>query len=182
MGSDSLPPVNPGITLLFQFTLPHGERLADFTASADTVLCFNSRSRMGSDPLTRKRIGSNGVSIHAPAWGATSPSSPAGHSPARFNSRSRMGSDRLAPLPRLSPMRFNSRSRMGSDPPVSPDVDHVGGFNSRSRVGSDMHRRASASEWASFNSRSRVGSDSAKALWDEKQAKFQFTLPRGERR
>ena len=78
--------------------------------------CFNSRSRMGSDPTTMRlistglpfqftlphgerhltqisaRIGAR-VSIHAPAWGATAKQVVLRRPHAGFNSRSRMGSD-----------------------------------------------------------------------------------------
>ena len=104
----------PQPTSLFQFTLPHGERLAgDFVvdgavvfqftlphgerhpgeANFRTAPCFNSRSRMGSD-LARGLC-----SMHC----------------ASFNSRSRMGSDRSAITSTSSWAGFNSRSRMGSD-------------------------------------------------------------------
>ena len=57
--------------VLFQFTLPHGERLST-TLETLLVVSFNSRSRMGSDRPTRPSDPSCRVSIHAPAWGATS--------------------------------------------------------------------------------------------------------------
>ena len=56
---------------VFQFTLPHGERPARQAATAAGNARFNSRSRMGSDPRARGRARGAGVSIHAPAWGAT---------------------------------------------------------------------------------------------------------------
>ena len=80
-------------TTTFQFTLPHGER-PHTTARPAPSSRFNSRSRMGSDGEgfceisrgfgfnSRSRMGSDTpgpfwgqgkqVSIHAPAWGATS--------------------------------------------------------------------------------------------------------------
>ena len=61
----------PGRRILFQFTLPRGERPRGRTPSAWPSRCFNSRSRVGSDltPETVKAL--RKVSIHAPAWGAT---------------------------------------------------------------------------------------------------------------
>ncbi len=54
----------------FQSTLPHGERHGCWWAIQFSI-CFNPRSRMGSDaPLTHCYY-STKVSIHAPAWGAT---------------------------------------------------------------------------------------------------------------
>ena len=54
----------------FQFTLPHGERHRRPRQGRD-VARFNSRSRMGSDPVRPEETIGNEVSIHAPAWGAT---------------------------------------------------------------------------------------------------------------
>ena len=58
---------------LFQSTLPHGERQLRWRWPHRTELYFNPRSRMGSDGVARGvfRIDMD-ISIHAPAWGATS--------------------------------------------------------------------------------------------------------------
>ena len=78
----------------------------------------------------------------------------------RFQFTLPRGERRARRLPRLRHRRFNSRSRVGSD--------HLSLLRDWRRGG--------------FNSRSRVGSDSpAKRLFSH-FAKFQFTLPRGERR
>ena len=70
VGSDAVH-VGLGVgRLLFQFTLPRGERhgaLACFFSHAG----FNSRSRVGSDSEGGKPFVVAPVSIHAPAWGAT---------------------------------------------------------------------------------------------------------------
>ena len=59
----------PHIT--FQSTLPHGERLIMIAAFIFRKR-FNPRSRMGSDPFDLALLVCRvGVSIHAPAWGAT---------------------------------------------------------------------------------------------------------------
>ena len=54
----------------FQFTLPRGERPPCVSALAGSR-CFNSRSREGSDRCLHIRHPRGGVSIHAPARGAT---------------------------------------------------------------------------------------------------------------
>ena len=55
----------------FQSTLPHGERRIS-TSTSSTVMYFNPRSRMGSDPDPGGHFQlSLHISIHAPAWGAT---------------------------------------------------------------------------------------------------------------
>ena len=56
--------------IMFQSTLPYGERLSRCKISADQR-GFNPRSRMGSDAFSVSGEGRTGVSIHAPVWGAT---------------------------------------------------------------------------------------------------------------
>ena len=54
----------------FQFALPRGERPRD-CGKCHRITCFNSRSRVGSDKMTLIGVRPSGVSIRAPAWGAT---------------------------------------------------------------------------------------------------------------
>ena len=94
MGSDKLL-LQPRLVLVFQPTLPHGERHWDYLASVDEfqfqptlphgerrylsqrweipTVGFNPRSRMGSDEITNVKLILLDVSTHAPAWGATVP-------------------------------------------------------------------------------------------------------------
>ena len=59
-------------TTTFQFTLPRGERHPHAVTDLRD-LGFNSRSRVGSDRRPpRQSAALDAVSIHAPAWGATS--------------------------------------------------------------------------------------------------------------
>ncbi len=145
------------------------------------------------------------VSIHAPAWGATARERKAKVSEICFNPRSRVGSD-ISLDCRPQPITgFNPRSRVGSDDFAHyPSNLAVKSFNPRSRVGSDVVRRwgsrghkavsIHAPAWgatrdedhchrcgAGFNPRSRVGSDSPTRRFSRHSAKFQSTLPRGER-
>ena len=60
----------------FQSTLPRGERPHGLDA-VDNLFCFNPRSRVGSDFNDYKNSRVDYVSIHAPAWGATSSSTAA---------------------------------------------------------------------------------------------------------
>ena len=79
-GERQLSPLILWIWCKFQFTLPHGERLGRCTVL--TLFCrFNSRSRMGSDHLPSVADRYSGVSIHAPAWGATLVASPSSNLP-----------------------------------------------------------------------------------------------------
>ena len=123
-------------------------------------MCFNSRSRMGSDLVVRAAV-----------WVVCS-----------FNSRSRMGSDGLLPVSWTNKLSFNSRSRMGSDfPPLNRGAVYLlfqftlphGERHLRDRRREDFMlfqvtlphgERQEAVErpgvaLASFNSRSRMGSD-----------------------
>ncbi len=56
----------------FQSTPPHGGRPACCVMSFHGLICFNPRPRMGGDVKSVGWVGDGeGVSIHAPAWGAT---------------------------------------------------------------------------------------------------------------
>ena len=65
-----------GFWVAFQFALPRGERRARWPPSSEQV-CFNSRSRVGSDAVCDSQCTGNDVSIRAPAWGATEAAAPA---------------------------------------------------------------------------------------------------------
>ena len=165
--------------LKFQSTLPRGERLHE-RRREHGKLCFNPRSREGSDRRRsrrrdalprfnpRSREGSDSprrttressrVSIHAPARGATgyvvhgnALTNVSIHAPARGATPPR--------VPKACRARFNPRSREGSDLLALGDLSELDGFNPRSREGSDID-----------------------ALCDRLRGVFQSTLPRGERR
>ena len=109
---------------------------------------------------TNRRAGAQGISIHAPAKGATSFPIQSATIKAEFQST----------LPR--------RERR-----VSGDKRQIAAnyFNPRSREGSDrrfMWRRNAA---AHFNPRSREGSDPSLRSQSAMTARFQSTLPRRER-
>ena len=166
----------------FQSTLPRGER-HNWASSASFDLQ---------------------ISIHAPARGATSsilyclhnssnfnPRSregsdyPSGASPssiADFNPRSREGSDHTATAARPVCPDFNPRSREGSDVIMYFTILSPSNFNPRSREGSDRSVWSSSSPLKNFNPRSREGSDRFSSVRCFISARFQSTLPRGERR
>ena len=100
--------------LMFQSTLPHGERLI-FSRIIKIPNSFNPRSHMGSDIFPNENLSYMNVSIHAPTWGATDSPIRISASWKCFNPRSHMGSDlfyRFCPIIIYS---FNPRSHMGSD-------------------------------------------------------------------
>ena len=60
----------PHRSQVFQSTRPYGARRPAFLIHA-LQPCFNPRARMGRDGLLRHVLRVDGVSIHAPVWGAT---------------------------------------------------------------------------------------------------------------
>ena len=71
--------------------------------------------RRGRPPARPRRRRGSGVSIHAPAQGATAPATNPGSGPSRFNPRPRAGGDRSYTAWRSSRQRFNPRPRAGGD-------------------------------------------------------------------
>ena len=109
------------VTKVFQFTRPQGARHSQkspnfFTAS------FNSRARKGRDSQHPAIYTLVGVSIHAPARGATRSKQVVSlscavsiHAPAR-------GATGRALVKFLTNKSFNSRARKGRDPPKTPPI------------------------------------------------------------
>ena len=143
---------------------------------------FNPRSRMGSDNVTPYwLLISISVSIHAPAWGATT-----------FHLLQRVHLDVSIHAP-----AWGATGNMFNRP------DGASSFNPRSRMGSDLAIAWSRFAIRCFNPRSRMGSDAAAMGKDLLQAvvsihapawgatedshllgrivMFQSTLPHGER-
>ena len=98
----------------FQSTRPHGARLGPAAGSCVSS-CFNPRARMGRDQLPVKQVLQRHVSIHAPAWGATTALSMDNSSGTGFNPRARMGRDPHCEGLFFSSTSFNPRARMGRD-------------------------------------------------------------------
>jgi len=100
---------------------------------------FNPRARVGRDHADMVRVlGAVDVSIHAPAWGATSFVQFVGAADCCFNPRARVGRDRPLPCAPAGPKRFNPRARVGRDPRLARDAGRLGSFNPRARVGRDQ--------------------------------------------
>ena len=148
-----------------------------------SAFCFNPRTRVGCDGrVIMYRRSSVDVSIHAPAWGATTCTRRGLHGPRCFNPRTRVGCD--ADVPELPLVRagFNPRTRVGCDPRSCRYRGHAGqvsihapawgatrsrgavsitgiSFNPRTRVGCDDFFDFFGSPLQSFNPRTRVGCD-----------------------
>ena len=78
----------------FQSTRPRGARLANRASGDRHDPCFNPRARVGRDIANCKiQARQVDVSIHAPAWGATSGISAINRAVVSFNPRARVGRD-----------------------------------------------------------------------------------------
>ena len=127
--------------------------------------CFNSRSRVGSDLDAVDGCRLDGVSIRAPAWGATLIAFLLLAETPPFQFALPRGERRgYAPSP-ACPRRFNSRSRVGSDCAIVIDESQMIKFQFALPRGERRADSARRCRCGSFNSRSRVGSDADPARW-----------------
>ena len=152
---------------VFQSTPPHGGATVYVPTLHPVRSCFNPRPRMGGDslrsyPSTRHivfqstpphggRLNSNtfikhikGVSIHAPAWGATVKFRRLRILARSFNPRPRMGGRLERRHVKAIIQSFNPRPRMGGDPECRVGIYQHRGFNPRPRMGGDCVRFALA--------------------------------------
>ena len=152
-----------------------------------------------------RRCGSQAVSTHAPARGATGvarvavwrfmlfrPTLPRGERPDRDrHERCLDGVSTHAPARGATPttgtllcaaLSFDPRSREGSDELFAVDPYRKQNFDPRSREGSDWSRRSPGARRRSFDPRSREGSDRSTVVTLSASSSFRPTLPRGERR
>ena len=144
-------------------------------------ICFNPRSRMGSDNLLRLTdVGEWQVSIHAPTWGATRCRAHRVCSIGSFNPRSHLGSDYVA-----------SNDSVGID--VSIHAPTWGATLTKQRLNTTKVVSIHAPTWGATHQDTLVAcivgvsihaptwGETTGALTDVYQAKFQPTLPHGER-
>jgi len=100
---------------------------------------FQSTRPRGARPVLVYPVpDSAGVSIHAPAWGATCECRADSSGSRSFNPRARVGRDfpgRAGSLPR---QQFQSTRPRGARPPITAIVTRRQGFNPRARVGRDF--------------------------------------------
>ena len=98
----------------FQSTLPHGERLQIFASASDLALVSIHAPAWGATSTATGEPEDIVVSIHAPAWGATSSFGFIG-TPFKFQSTLPHGERQQLTRLRAQLKSFNPRSRMGSD-------------------------------------------------------------------
>ena len=146
--------------------------------------------------------GTGGVSIHAPARGAT-PAGPRRRLRKCFNSRAREGRDNAAPLTQPTTGCFNSRAREGRDLKAVKLRGPANCFNSRAREGRDgaevawaarvrvsIHAPARGATGTIYHSKKsaevsiHAPARGATRTFRECESAwtFQFTRPRGARR
>ena len=182
MGSDApgTPelPAHPG----FQSTLPHGERHGHTRRSYPHSTDFNPRSRMGSDREFHRQPSPIDISIHAPAWGATtrdageliriiiSIHAPAWGATCTVDDTTFAGKFQST-LPH-GERRVPSEGRAGRQFRFQSTLPH--GERRTARL-----RKACSRD---FNPRSRMGSDRYGIGIGDDVYVFQSTLPHGERR
>ena len=167
----------------FQSTRPRGARQGGRAGQLDGDICFNPRARVGRDGTSPWLLdGVPGVSIHAPAWGATSSTKGARRLSYCFNPRARVGRDVARFTAREYMREFQSTRPRGARRRQACRKGHLArvsihapawgattestrilaravSFNPRARVGRDGARRAVAVRPGCFNPRARVGRD-----------------------
>ena len=99
---------------------------------------FNHAPVRGATPAPDLRIRGRVVSIHAPAWGATTPPPARKTRPSPFQSTHPRGVRPGRPVSRPPiPTSFNPRTRVGCDARPETTPSFVLSFNPRTRVGCD---------------------------------------------
>ena len=189
----------------FQSTRPRGARPSSLGFGDVRIRCFNPRARVGRDLKSRERWeAAGGVSIHAPAWGATSLARRESSRRHSFNPRARVGRDRSLMTFSNRFMQFQSTRPRGAR--LFSKFHGIGAVMFQSTRPRGARRRAHslpsdvpvvsihAPAWGAtgatsirsmwlpcFNPRARVGRDAGhrrrlrRGLW------FQSTRPRGAR-
>ncbi len=88
----------------------------DCPATSSQIVCFNPRARVGRDPCRHPICRRLQVSIHAPAWGATTVRRNTRCSPSSFNPRARVGRDAKAKVEKATKKAFQSTRPRGARP------------------------------------------------------------------
>ena len=143
---------------------------------------FNPRSRKGSDDLKISFIDRDtGISIHAPARGATSSFQIINLQIRYFNPRSRKGSDGIPRSIFLRVLTFQSTLPQGERRTSAIRVVGDRDFNPRSRKGSDCRELEKQAGTRLFQSTLPQGERLIQRWASLTQTLFQSTLPQGER-
>ena len=124
----------------------------------------------------------SGISIHAPAKGATGEIPTVFHRKNNFNPRSREGSDPNGYTLVHINTYFNPRSREGSDEPTFSKISPICRISIHAPAkGATRELEEYLPTICNFNPRSREGSDISSSYFLRYSRQFQSTLPRRER-
>ena len=138
----------------FQSTRPHGARQSQQASPTDYGVSIHAPAR-GATAFWQRPIHQWAVSIHAPARGATRSSRSSNQT--CFNPRARTGATTARLIQAPAPC-FNPRARTGATSGVTLSARYGNGFNPRARTGRDG-AHAAVHHCSSFNPRARTGRD-----------------------
>ena len=144
---------------LFQSTLPRGERPPDILIHSDDVGISIHAPARGATMSMNTNVQNNLISIHAPARGAT---------------------DKEAQVTQTLWISIHAPAR-GATKSVSIRCTGYSKFQSTLPRGERRNGRGKHKYYRNFNPRSREGSDRKLEVCSAVKLKFQSTLPRGER-
>ena len=169
--------------LQFQSTHPRGVRQEHRALYGSRYVVSIHAPAWGATSLSCVVCGRMTVSIHAPAWGATRVLHLRAFAVGQFQSTHPRG---VRPVKKRQVMihspRFNPRTRVGCDDPIQRTPQAGAGFNPRTRVGCDASGGHEPGRPAGFNPRTRVGCDTPSWYARSVFLMFQSTHPRGVRR
>ena len=145
---------------MFQSTRPRGARPDEDSAQGGSWPVSIHAPAWGATsyivPFCKKNVP---VSIHAPAWGATRMLRTSARGLPSFNPRARVGRDSRSWLARRRMRCFNPRARVGRDARPRGQTSDPSRFNPRARVGRDASSGLCRPPEPCFNPRARVGRD-----------------------
>ena len=169
-----------GASAEFQFTRPQGARQT--TSHEDTHSCkFQFTRPQGARRQPQRcRVQGQGVSIHAPARGATGGVATSTNDRS-FNSRARKGRDQEHLSTKVRGRVSIHAPARGATPPSTTVGPATAGFNSRARKGRDSSASVLSCNADGFNSRARKGRDRTRSPPRPDAGEFQFTRPQGAR-
>ena len=159
--SDWPPPLSYSV---FQSTRPHGARLFVLVKDATGQGVSIHAPAWGATAVGDSDREALTVSIHAPAWGATGLRPEEARELDGFNPRARVGRDvTLRAVPHTFTWFQSTRPRGARHDAGWLYRRIKWGFNPRARVGRDFSGRSWSRSWACFNPRARVGRDGVEA-------------------
>ena len=144
---------------------------------------FNPRTRVGCDFLWRVVFRQHNISIHAPAWGATTISVRTATTLLLFQSTHPRGVRPSGTICGMKyPTYFNPRTRVGCDFQRYSTLEYYYISIHAPAWGATLVSSGAGALTIYFNPRTRVGCDNTPLIPSHMPVKFQSTHPRGVRR